>query len=254
MTKNVRPSSSTRVNPGGTCATWRGCVAGTEAGASCPRAAEPASATTRTSVRQIVLMGDAIVPHVEGELSGSSQRFRLHRGAGFVSIIERVERGAIMRYAIAALVAAVTTLSLPSAADASSKSSFFFSFSSGPHGYYHRPYYWPGGRYYSSYGYGYGHYRPYYGGYYHGRYAVPRVYSPYRYGDYAGDRLGYYGYQYDRAYRRGYTNDYDRGYYYGPAVERYHRHARDYPSYHYDRREHYNRGTDRSYRDRGGRY
>ena len=155
-----------------------------------------------------------------------------------------------MRYAIAALV---TMLSLPSAADASSKSSFFFSFSSGPHGYYHRPYYWPAGHY-SSYGYGYGHYRPYYGGYYHGRYAVPRVYSPYRYGDYAGDRLGYYGYQYDRAYRRGYTNNYDRGYYYGPAVERYHRNARDYPSYHYDRRESYNRGTDRSYRDRGNRY
>ncbi len=154
-----------------------------------------------------------------------------------------------MRYAIAALVAIVTTLSVPSAADASSRSGFFFSFGSGG---YHRPrsYFYP--TYYSAPYFG-RYYRPSYHGYYHGRYAVPRVYSPYRYGDYKGDRLGYYGYQHDRAYRRG-SGNYDRGYYYGPAVDRYHRNARDYPSYHYDRRERYNRGSDRSYRDRGNRY
>jgi hypothetical protein len=159
-----------------------------------------------------------------------------------------------MRCAIASIVAIVSALSVPAVADAGSKSSFFFSFSTGPYGYYHRPYYVPSGRYYWSHGYGGSYYRPYYGGYYHGRYAVPRVYSPYRYGDYKDDRLGYYGYQYDRSYRHGYTKNYDRGYYYGPAVERYHRNARDYPSYHYNRRESYNRGSDRSYGDRGDRY
>ena len=156
-----------------------------------------------------------------------------------------------MKYAIIALV---LVLAAPAVADANPKTNFFFSFGSGRHGSYHRPYYVPGGRFYSSHGYGSTYYRPSYYGGYHGRYAVPRVYSPYRYGDYTGDRLGYYGYQHDRAYRRGYTNHYDRGYYYGPAVERYRRNARDYPSYHYDRRESYNRGTDRSYRDRGDRY
>ena len=157
----------------------------------------------------------------------------------------------------ATLIALALLLAAPTVASADSRYNFFFGFSSGGGGFYHRPYY--SSFYYPRYYHGYkpyyygGYYRPYYGGYY-GRYAVPRVYSPYRYGDYVGDRHGLYGYKYDYAYRRGSTRNYDRGYYYGPAVERYHRNARDYPSYHYERRELYNRGTDRSYRDRGDRY
>ena len=146
-------------------------------------------------------------------------------------------------------------LALPSVAQADGRARFFFGI--GNYGTYRH-----GGYYSHKYPYSYGYYRPQHGGYY-GRYAVPRVYSPYRYGDYRGDRLGLYGYKYDHAYRRApYAYDhayrrglhYDRGYYYGPAVERYHRTARDYPSYHYERRERYNRGSDRSYRDRGDRY
>ena len=162
-----------------------------------------------------------------------------------------------------ALIAFVLLLSVPAVANAGG-SKFFFGFSSGYGGYCHSPYFSTSFFYpsyhYRHYGYHRPYYRPYYGGYhgYHGgyyaRYAVPRVYSPYRYGDYVGDRHGLYGYKYDYAYRRGPTRNYDRGYYYGPAVERYHRNARDYPSYHYDRRETYNRGSDRGYADRGGRY
>ena len=159
-----------------------------------------------------------------------------------------------------ALIALVLLLAAPTVAGAGGSGyGFFFGFSSGYGKHYHRPYYNTSFYYHSGYHSPYYHgayyrpyYRPYYGAY-HGRYAVPRVYSPYRYGDYVGDRHGLYGYKYDHAYRRGYKS-YDRGYYYGPAVERYHRNARDYPSYHYDRREAYNRGSDRSYRDRGDRY
>jgi hypothetical protein len=167
-----------------------------------------------------------------------------------------------------ALLALVLLLSVPAVARAGG-SSFFFGFSSGYGGYCHAPYF-STSFFYPSYYYG-GYYRPYYGGYYgyggyhgyrgyhgygggyYGRYAVPRVYSPYRYGDYVGDRHGLYGYQNNYAYRRGPTRNYDRGYYYGPAVERYHRDARDYPSYHYARRETYNRGSDRGYVARGSR-
>ncbi len=150
-----------------------------------------------------------------------------------------------------ALLAIILVLAMPAVAQAGPRSGFFFSFGSG-YSSHHRAYYVPAGRFYSSYGYG-GHYhKPYYGSGFHGRYAVPQVYSPYRYGDYRSDY--YRNYAYRRSYDRGDSHNYDRGYYYGPAVERYHRYSRDYPSYHYDRREHYNRGRDYSYRDRGDRY
>jgi hypothetical protein len=186
-----------------------------------------------------------------------------NRHAGGLSIIVASLTERHMRNA---LIAFVLLLAVPAATHAGGYN-FFFGVSSGYGGYCGSPYFYTSFSYpfygYPYYG-GYYHrpyYRPYYRGYhgyygggYYGRYAVPRVYSPYRYGDYVGDRHGLYGYQRDYAYRRGPTRNYDRGYYYGPAVERYHRNARDYPSYHYGRREMYNRGSDRSYADRSSRY
>jgi hypothetical protein len=160
-----------------------------------------------------------------------------------------------MRYALAVGLAVVL---MPAVAQAGSNWGFFFGFGGFGGGYYqpyypaygfygyYRPVYYPPVYYpayscYPSYGYGGyyggGYYRKgYYGGGYYGRYSAAK---PYYSGRYANTQRSY-NYINSRAYdgdRYGYNA---RGPYYGPAVERYQRDARNYPSYHYDRREAYN--------------
>ncbi len=167
-----------------------------------------------------------------------------------------------MRYA---WIAVLSVLMMPALAQAGSKYSFFFGFG----GFGGCSPWWGGGwgggwcgpRYFAPYcgpsysiGFGYSNFGSgprYYGGGSYGRSAVaPRVFSPYRYGGYGS------GYARDYGYRRGYDNRYvstrgrDYGYggvpiarsdrsvpYYGPALERYSRDARENPSYHFNRRE-----------------
>jgi hypothetical protein len=123
------------------------------------------------------------------------------------------------------------------------------------YGYYppvYRPYSYGFGLGY--YGGGYKGYKGSYGGGYYGGYSKGRSYYPYRYADYRSDYRRNYTYR--RGHDYGSRYSYGRGSgYYGPAVERYQRNARDYPSYHYDRREAYNSpGRSGAVADRGSRY
>jgi hypothetical protein len=145
----------------------------------------------------------------------------------------------MIRYA---LVAALVALLMTSSAEAGSTMRFYFGAGGTYSPFATRQYYPPtyGSHYYSH---RYSSIHPYYGG----RYVTPRIYSPNRWDsarfDYA--RSGYgrdFAYRRDHDFRRG-IYGIDRGQYYGPAVERYHRHAREFPSYHYDRREGYIRGS-----------
>lgn len=87
---------------------------------------------------------------------------------------------------------------------------------------------------------------------FHGRYAVPQVYSQNRIQSDFKFRSGLYRGDFDfrsslyrgDVHRQSNFHKQPRGgyHYYGPALERFHRDARESPSYHFERREAFIRG------------